>query len=119
MKKTENKTTKKVRKNKEIGVKITFSDEPCTKEESVQAIAKLCMFMLEADRDIHRKKLEEGTQHCDYCNKEITELNDFFSPDDRNCCFECGQKLLADPDRQRRFCGFPVRDDEKQTEKEG
>lgn len=109
MKKIKNESTKpKVRKNKEIGLEIRFSDEPCTREESIQAMAKLCMFMLEADRDYHRKKLQEGAQYCDYCRKQITEINDFFSPDGRNCCFECGQKILDDPNRQRMFCGFPV-----------
>ena len=110
MKKTTDKETRpKVRKNKEIGLEIRFSNEPCTREESIQAMAKLCMFMLEADRDYHRKKLEEGPQHCDYCGKQITELHDFYSPDDRNCCTECGKKLLEDPNRPKRFCGFPVR----------
>ena len=109
MQKTNKKSSSK--KKKEIGFKITFSDEPCTKEESLKAMADLCLILLEGDRDYHRKKLEEGSQYCDYCGKQITELYDFCSPDDRNCCMECGKKLLEDPNRQRTFCGIPVRKD--------
>lgn len=109
MKKTADKNVKpKVRKNKEIGFKITFSDEPCTEEESIQAMAKLCCMVLEMDRNHHRRKLQEGEQYCFYCKKQITELNDFYSPDGENCCFECAKKLTDDPNRQERFCGFPV-----------
>ena len=110
MEKKENKKAKKIKK---LEVEIRFSDEPCTREESIKAIAELSFMVFEGDRDYHRKKLQEGSQYCDYCKKEITKLNDFYSPDDRNCCFECGEKLLAEPDRQRRFCGFPVRPSEK------
>ena len=107
MEKKENKKAKKIKK---LEVEIRFSDEPCTREESIKAIAELCFMMLEGDRDYHRKKLQEGSQYCDYCKKEITELNDFCSPDDRNCCLACGKKLLEDPNRPRTFCGFPVRE---------
>lgn len=97
---------------KKPGLIIRFSEEKCTKEESIKAMAELCLLLLEGDRDYHRRKLEEGEQYCDYCNKQITELNDFFSPDDRNCCYECGKKLIADPNRPKTFCGFPVRESE-------
>lgn len=93
---------------KEIGLKITFSEEKCTKEESLNAMADLCYMVFKGDRDYHRNKLLEGPQYCDYCGKQITELYDFCSPDDRNCCYECGKKLLKDPNRPKTFCGFPV-----------
>ncbi len=101
------------KKKKEIGLKIQFSGESCTKEESIRQIANFCYTLLEMDRAQHKRQLESGTQHCDYCGKEITELYDFFSPDSRNACFECAKKVVDNPNRQKTFCGIPVVESKK------
>jgi hypothetical protein len=107
MKKTVNKKQTS-KKKKEITYEISFSDEPCTHEESIKAVAELCLLFWEGDRDYHRKKIKEEPQYCDYCGKEITELYDFFSPDDRNSCYECARKVVDNPKRQKTFCGIRV-----------
>lgn len=98
------------KKRKELTYEIKYSDEPCTKEESIQAMTKLCKILFEMDRDQHKKQLEENEQYCAYCGKKITELYDFFSPDGQNACFECAKKVVANPNRQKTFCGIPVRE---------
>jgi|GEM_PF-5003335 len=109
MTKTVNKKSA-LKKKKEITCEITFSNEPCIQEESIKAIAELCLLLFESDREQHRKKLEEGAQVCDYCGKEITNINDFFSPDSRNACFECAKKIVDNPKRQKTLCGIPIRE---------
>lgn len=102
--------TKKSRKSKDIKLEITYSNEPCTREESIQHMAKLCMLLIECDREWHRKQLEVGDQYCSYCGKKITKLDDFYSPDNKNACLECAKKVVDNPKRQKTFCGIPVRD---------
>ncbi len=101
-------TSTKKKKIDKLEIVFVPPTKECSHEEGIKQLAELCYLMLEIDRDHHRKKLQESEQYCFYCKKQITELNDFYSPDGENCCFECAKKLTDDPNRQERFCGFPV-----------
>lgn len=87
-------------------------------EEGIQQIAKLCMMVLEWDREYQREKLETAPQYCFYCKKQITALNDLYTYDDQNCCAKCGKKILKDPTKPKTFCGFPVVKTTDSTEKD-
>ena len=98
-----------IMKKKELKLNLLPPSEPYDPENiDIKPLVDLCALMIEIDRDYHRKKLEEGPQFCDYCGKEIKELSDFYSRDEKNICSECCIKISKEPGYQKTFCGFRV-----------
>jgi hypothetical protein len=96
-------------KKKELKVKFLPPSEPYDPENlDMQPLVDLCVLLIEADWDYHRKKLAEGPQFCDYCGKEIKELSDFYTRDEKNICLTCYEKISKEPGYQRRFCGIKI-----------